>query len=52
MLGCMTMGRRRFMLGIGAAYGQAIYVGGFVSTAIGAGLIGFAVLRPTNRKDE
>ena len=36
----------------GASYGQAIYIGGFVSMAIGAGLIGFAVLRPTNRKDE
>ncbi len=28
------------------------FIGGLVGMALGAGLIGFAVLRPTNRKDE
>ncbi|MEE9128542.1 MAG: hypothetical protein V3T84_00880 [Phycisphaerales bacterium] len=56
----MTMGRRRLMLGIGAAllvggWGvirYADFIGGVLSMAVGAGLIGFAVLRPTNHKDE
>ena len=63
----MTMNRRRLMLAIGAALlvggwgatwtfynppDRIIGVAGVVSMAIGAGLIGFAVLRPTNRKDE
>ncbi len=63
----MTMIRRRLMLGIGAVlFGggwgatwtfynppdRIIGVAGVVSMAFGAGLIGFAVLRPTNRNDE
>ncbi len=63
----MTMIRRRLMLGIGAVLfggGLAatwifysppsliIGVAGVWAMAVGAGLIGFAVLRPTNRKDE
>ena len=36
----------------GMSYGQTIYIGGIVSMAVGAGLIGFAVLRPTNHKDD
>ncbi len=31
---------------------RPLYIWGIVSMAVGAGLIGFAVLRPTNRKDE
>ncbi len=89
MLSTMTMGRRRLVLGIGAAlliggwgatryaaqqqstfppvggrrtigiyspwhagelYGQTIYIGGVVSMAVGAGLIGFAALPPTSRE--
>ncbi len=30
----------------------AVYLGGVAAMAIGAGLIGFAILRPTNRNDE
>ena len=63
----MTTGRRRLMLAIGAALlvggwgatwtfynppDRIIGVAGVVSMAIGAGLIGFAMLRPTNHKDE
>ena len=32
--------------------GLIIGVAGVVAMAVGAGLIGFAVLRPTNQKDE
>lgn len=31
---------------------RPVYIGGIVGMALGAGLIGFAVLRPTARKDE
>lgn len=31
---------------------QTIYIGGFVGMAVGAGLMGFAMLQPTNHKDE
>ncbi|MEE9130546.1 MAG: hypothetical protein V3T84_11055 [Phycisphaerales bacterium] len=31
---------------------RTVYIGGVVTMAIGAGFIGFAVLRHTNRKDE
>ncbi len=63
----MTMGRRRLMLAIGAALlvggwgatwtfynppDRIIGVAGVISMAIGAGLIGFAILRPTTRSDE
>ena len=56
----MTTNRRRLMLGIGAAllvggWGAiryADFIGGVLSMAVGAGLIGFAALRPTNDKDE
>lgn len=36
----------------GMSYGRPTYIGRFVSMAIGAALIGFAVLRPTKRNDE
>lgn len=36
----------------GELYGQTIYIGGVIGMAVGAGLIGFAVLRPTSRMDE
>ncbi len=63
----MAINRRRLMLAIGALLfggglaatwifysppGLIIGVAGVVAMAIGAGLIGFAVLRPTNDKDE
>ncbi len=63
----MTMSRRRLMLAIGAVLfgggwgatwtfynppGRIVGVAGVVAMAVGAGLIGFAVLQPTNRKDE
>ena len=32
--------------------GRVFYGGGVICMALGAGLIGFGVLRPTNRKDE
>ncbi len=63
----MTMNRRRLMLAIGAALlvggwgatwtfynppDRIIGVAGVVSMAVGAGLMGFAMLQPTNRKDE
>ena len=63
----MTMNRRQLMLafgavlfggGLGAAWtfysppGLIIGVAGVVAMAVGAGLVGFAVLRPTNSKDE
>ena len=59
--------RRRLMLAIGAALfggglaaawtfysppGLIIGIAGVVAMAVGAGLVGFGVLRPTNRKDE
>ena len=62
----MTMGRRRLMLAIGAVLfggglgatwtfysppGLIIGAAGVVAMAVGAGLIGSAVLRPTNRSD-
>lgn len=31
---------------------RPVFVGGVLSMAVGAGLIGFAVLRPTKREDE
>ncbi len=34
----------------GESYGQSIYIGGIVGMAVGAGLIGFAILRPTTRE--
>ncbi len=36
--------------GFGRSYGQPLDIGGFVSTAIGTGLIGFAILRHTTRE--
>ncbi len=63
----MAINRRRLMLAIGAVLfgggwgatwtfysppGRIIGVAGVVAMAVGAGLIGFAVLRPTTRKDE
>ena len=38
--------------GFGMSYRQPLYIGGFISTAIGTGLIGFAVLRSTTRNVE
>ena len=32
--------------------GGAVYKGGVISMAVGAGLIGFGVLRPTTRNEE
>lgn len=59
----MTMNRRRLIRYIAAVlmlaggwralqWGRVVGTVGFISMAIGAGLIGFSVLRPTNRKDE
>ena len=67
MLVGMTMNRRRLMVAIGAVLfggglaatwtfynppGRIIGVAGVVAMAVGAGLIAFAVLRPTNPKDD
>ncbi len=67
MMGGMTMIRRRLMLAIGAvlfgvglgaawalfsSFSLIIGVAGAVAMAVGAGFIGFAVLRPTNSNDE
>ncbi len=64
---CGSMNRRRLMLAIGVVLlvggwgvtwtfynpsDRIIGVAGVVSMAVGAGLMGFAVLRPTNDKDE
>ena len=54
----LAIGAVLFGVGLGAAWAlfssSSLIIGsaGVVAMAIGAGLIGFAVLRPTNRKDE
>ena len=44
--------RVRIHVGWPGGAGRVIYGAGVASMALGAGLIGFAVLRPTNRNDE